>query len=164
LTDAFSDYVVLLDEIGQIPAAARASPNLSTEQRAATVAQVVELVRNRVLPQSDREEACLETLLGDELTALAHARRVPETTDHDAILAPVAELTHADPQDGARIQTLLYRIHAAIAGHFGEAELILAPAQLEEPAPRHGASPGSSDLHASERGHRYHPGPSAWFG
>jgi hypothetical protein len=160
MTDAFSEYVMLLDDIEQIPVAARASPSLSTEQRGATIARVVELVRDRVLPQSDREDAGLEALLGDRLTALARTPGASGTAGRGAILAPVDELTRADPKDGARVQELLYRIHAAVAGRFGEAELMLASAGIEEP-PRHGASPDPS---AGERSPGDHTGPSTWFG
>ena len=164
MTDAFSEYVVLLDDIEQIPVAARASPSLSTEQRAATTAQVVELVRGRVLPQSDREDAGLQALLGDGLTALARTAGASGAADRDAILAPVDELIRADPRDGARVQELLYRIHAAIAGHFREAELMRASAGIEEQPPRHGAPPDASGRHASERSPREYAGPSTWFG
>jgi hypothetical protein len=161
MADAFSEYVMLLDDIEQIPVAARASRSLSTEQRAATIARVAGLVRDRVLPQSDREDAGLEALLDDRLTALARTPGASGAADRGAILAPVDELTRADPQDGARVQELLYRIHAAVAGHFGQAELMRASAGIEEQPPRHRAPPDPS---AGERSPRDHTGPSTWFG
>lgn len=164
MTDAFSEYVTLLDEIERIPVAARASAGLSNEQRAATVARVVDLVRDRVLPQSDREEAGLQALLGDGFAAFARTRGAAGGVDHDAILAPVDELARADPRDGARVQGLLYRLHAAIAGHFGGAELILATAGMEERSPRRGSPPLAGWGRATKRSHRGYTGPSAWFG
>jgi hypothetical protein len=87
MTDAFSEYVALLDDVEQIPVAARELPTLSDKQRAVTMAQVVELVRRRVLPQSDREQAGLEALFDDRVAALARARRASgDTGDHDAII------------------------------------------------------------------------------
>jgi hypothetical protein len=164
MTDAFSEYVTLLDEMEQIPVAARASAGLSTEQRAATIARVLELVRDRVLPQSDREEAGLEALLGDDLAAFSRTRGTSGAVDHDAILAPVDELARADPRDGAHVQELLYRLHAAIAGHFGEAELILATEGMEEQSQRPGSWADTSWRRPSERSQRDHTGPSIWFG
>jgi len=164
MTDAFSEYVMLLDEIERIPVAARASASLSNEQRAATVGRVVELVRDRVLPQSDREEASLQALLGDDLAAFAGTRGTSGGVAHDAILAPVDELARADPQDGARVQELLYRLHAAIVGHFGEAELILVTAGKEERSPRRGSPPAASGRRATKKSHRDYAGASAWFG
>ncbi len=164
MTDPFSEYVTLLDEIERLPVAARASESLSHEQRAATVARVVELVRDRVLPQSDREEAGLQALLGDGLAAFAGTPGTFGGVDHDAILAPMEELARTDPRDGARVQELLYRLHAAIAGHFGEAELILATAVKEERSPRRASPPRASRPRATERSHRDYAGVSAWFG
>jgi hypothetical protein len=164
MTDPFSEYVTLLDEIERIPVAARASASLSNEQRRATIARVVELVRDRVLPQSDREEAGLQALLGDGLAASAGTRGTSGGVDHDAILAPVDELARADPRDGPRVQQLLYRLHAAIAAHFGEAEFILATAGTEEQSPRPGPSAAASWRRATERSHPDHTGPSTWFG
>jgi hypothetical protein len=164
MTDAFSEYVTLLDEIEGIPVAARASARLSDEQRAATVARVVELVRDRVLPQADREEAGLEALLGEGLAVFVRTRGTSGGVEREAIGAPVDELARADPRDGALVQELLYRLHAAIAGHFGEAELILASAGMEEQSPRRGSSTAASWRRASESSDRDHTGPSSWFG
>lgn len=164
MTDAFSEYVTLLDEIERIPVAAQASAGLSSEQRAATVARMVELVRDRVLPQSDREEAGLQALLGDGPAAFARTRETSGWVDHDAILAPVDELARADPRDGARVQELLYRLHAAVARHFGEAELILSTAGLGDQSPKPGSLTAASRRRATKTSHRDHTGPSAWFG
>jgi hypothetical protein len=163
MTDAFSEYLILLDDIEQIPLAARESPRRSAEERAAVVARVVELVRDRVLPQSDREEAGLEALLDDGHTGFGDAPQASDVAGHDAILALADELTRANPEDGGRVQELLYRVHAAIAGHFGEAELIHASMGGEEPLV---ASPsvGVRERSLAETRARVHTGPSTWFG
>jgi hypothetical protein len=157
MSDPCSEYVALLDGVKQIPLAARQSPTLSTEQRADAMARVVELVRDRVLPQSHREKAGLEALLDDRVAGLARA------PDHDAITAPVDELARADPRDGVRVQDLLYRLYAAIAGHFGEAELLLDAAVVEEP-PILGVSVPTSARSANDALGRESAGPSRWFG
>jgi hypothetical protein len=164
MTDAFSDYVMLMSDIEQIPEEARESLEFSTQQRAETIARVVDLVRDRVLPQSDREEASLEALLGGGRTTFGRAPAACGATDHDAILVPVEELTHADPRDGTRVQELLYRIHAALAGHFAEAELILASAAVEGRPPTRDSSLRESGREAGERSLQGHTGASTWFG
>jgi hypothetical protein len=158
MTNPFSEYVALLGDIEQIPVAARELPSFSSEQRAATMTRVVELVRDRVLPQSDLEEAGRDALFDER------ARAVRDTTDHEAILAPVDELAHADPRDGARVRELLYRLHAAIAGRFGGAELILAATAVETPPRMHGMSSGARARSDSDIDEREDVGPSRWFG
>lgn len=143
MTDVFSQYVTLLDEIEQIPVTARESRTMSVSERAAAVAGVVELVRVRVLPQSDRDCAGRDALLDDGSGALLRS------ADHDAILAAVEALERVNPASAARVQKLLYRVHAAIAGHFSEAEVMLT-------------STGGEDAVVFVR--REYVGPSAWFG
>ena len=164
MTNPFSEYVALLGDIEQIPVAARDLPSFSSEQRAATMTRVVELVRGRVLPQSDLEEAGRDALFDDRATPAGAPRAARDTTSHEAILAPVDELAHADPRDGARVQELLYRLHAAIAGHFGEAELMLAATAVETPPRIHGMSSGARARSDSDIDEREDVGPSRWFG
>jgi hypothetical protein len=162
MTDVFSQYVTLLDEIEQIPTMARESPSLSTAQRAALMARVVELVRDRVIPQSERDYAGRAALLDDggggPSTAMV-AGVTLGSADHDAILARLDELARANPSNAARVQRLLYGVHAAIAGHFSEAELMLASGgDDEEPVARPGRITGRR-LDRNE-----YAGASAWFG
>lgn len=165
MSDPFSEYVTLLGDVGEIAVAARESPSLSSGQRAATMAQVLKLVRDCVLPQSDREEAGSDALFDDRAAGLARAHGVAEeTTDHQAINAPVDELAGADPHDGARVQELLYRLHAAVAGHFGDAEVILASTVAEKPPGTHRRSIEASEGSLSDTGEREQRGPSRWFG
>jgi hypothetical protein len=158
MTDPFSEYVALLDGIEQIPITAREAPRLSAEQRVVVVSQVVALVRDRVLPQSALEDAGLDALLDDGGGRIDGAPR-SHGADHDAILAPINELARANPEDPARVQELLYRVHTAIAGHFSEAEVMLAGlGNDEEPSARplqSGPARGVGDDCT---------GPSAWFG
>lgn len=161
MTDVFSEYVTLLDEIEQIPITARESRQLSTEQRAAAMARVVELVRDRVLPQWDRGSAGREALLDDEdaLDALDRGAAAGDR-EHAAILAPLDELEGADPADAARVQRLMYAVHDAIAGHFSKTELMLASMgdgddELAPRAPR---------ITGDRFARREYARPSAWFG
>ena len=59
----------------------------------------------RVLPQSDLEESSGDALFDDRAAVLAGAPTAArDMTDHEAIIAPVDELAHADPCDGARVR------------------------------------------------------------
>jgi hypothetical protein len=98
------------------------------------------------------------------MATFASTQETSGGADHDAIQTPVEELACADPRDGARVQALMYRLHAAIAGHFGEAEMILAKAGMEEQAQRHASSAPAGRGRATERNDRDHAGPSTWFG
>jgi hypothetical protein len=106
MSDAFSEYVALLDDVEQIPLAVREFPTLSTEQRAETMERMVQFVRRgRVLPQSDREEAGLEALFyGGAAPAADDQGAAMRGRDHETILAPVDELARADPWDQAGVQ------------------------------------------------------------
>ncbi|HTX10283.1 MAG TPA: hypothetical protein VME22_16800 [Solirubrobacteraceae bacterium] len=162
MTDVFSQYVTLLDEIEQIPIMARQSRLLTPAQRTEVIAGVVELVRDRVLPQSDRDCAGREALLDDGggvLSTPAVADVKLGAADHDAILGPLDELARANPADGAQVQILLYRVHAAISGRFSKAELMLASIgedeQLMTRAPR---------ITGERFARREYAGASRWFG
>jgi hypothetical protein len=162
VTDVFSQYVTLLDEIEQIPTVARQSRALTTAQRAEAVARVVELVRDRVLPQSDRYRAGREALLDDGggMVSVAAVMDVSVgSADHEAILEPLDELARANPSDAVRVQSLLYRVHAAIAGRFSEAELMLASMGDDvDVAPR------AQRITGGRFAQREYAGASRWFG
>jgi hypothetical protein len=129
MSDAFSEYVAFLDYIEQIPVAASESSRLSPEERAVVTARVVKLVRDRVLPQSDLEAERREALLPGGVAAVGgRVGTSQRTRDHDAIVERIDDLAHVDLRDAAQVQRLLYRLHSAIAGHFGEAELTVAAA------------------------------------
>jgi hypothetical protein len=163
VTDAFSEYVALLDDVQEIPLAARESPELSTEQRAATVARVVRLVHDRVLPQSDREQAGLDTLFYGGMPAIG-SDRGSTTRARETILTPAEELARVDPRDEARVQALLYRLHAAIASRFREAEVIVSSAAADEPPPMQHRSRPPDAWSAPDPGERDRFTPSGWFG
>ena len=157
MTKVFSEYVTLLDEIERIPVTARECRNVSVERRAEVIASVVELVRYRVLPQSDRDWAGRAALLDDD--GEVDGGGSAGGSDHSAIQAALDELAEADPVNGARVQQLLYRVHAAIAGHFSEAELMVASLADEEIA-----VPGRRRITGRPRVTVESTGPSAWFG
>lgn len=128
MSTAYSRYVGLLDDIEHIPVAASEASRLSPDERAVVIARIVKFVRDRVLPQSDLEEERVEALLQGEVASPVLRREgLQRTPDHDAIVQRIDELAHVDPGDRVRVQSVLYQLYAAIAGHFGDAELMLAP-------------------------------------
>lgn len=162
MTDVFSQYVTLLDEIEQIPVVARRSRSLTTAERAEAVARVVELVRERVLPQSERDRAGRQALLDDGggmVSVAAMTDVMLGSPGRDPILEPLDELAEVNPTDVVRVQQLLYRVHAAVAGHFSEAELMLASmgddADLVQRRPR---------ITGRRFAEREYAGASRWFG
>lgn len=161
MTDVFLQYVTLLDEIEQIPIMARESRQLSSEQRAELMAGVVELVRNRVLPQSDRDFAGRQALLDDE-DALDALNRgvVAGDREHAAILVPLDDLARANPSDAARVQRLMYAVHDAIAGRFSRAELMLASMGDDD----YELAPRAPRITGDRVDRREYARPSAWFG
>lgn len=133
MSDAFSQCVALLDDIEHIPVAASESSRLSPEERAVVIARILKLARDRVLPQSDVEPERREALLpGGVAAVVGRVGTSQRTRDHDAIVERIDDLAHVDLRDAAQVQRLLYRLHAAIAGHFGEAELTVAVASESE--------------------------------
>ena len=133
MSDAFSEYVALLDDIEHIAVAASESSRLSPEERTLVMARILKLVRDRVLPQSDREEEGLEALLPGGVAAVAGPLGTSQRTrNRDAIVERIDDLAQVDPRDEAQVQMLLYRLHAAIAVRRGEAELIFATASERE--------------------------------
>ena len=133
MSDAFSEYVALLDDIEHIPVAASESSRLSPEERAVVMARILKLVRDRVLPQSDLEAERRDALLpGGVAAVVGRVGTSQRTRDHDAIVERIDDFAHVELRDAAQVQRLLYRLHAAIAGHFGEAELTVAAASESE--------------------------------
>jgi hypothetical protein len=133
MSDPFSEYVALLDDIEHIPVAASESSRLSREDRAVVTAGILKLVRDRVLPQSDLEAERRETLLpGGVAAVVGRGGTSQRARDNDAIVERIDDLAHVDLRDAAEVERLLYRLHAAIAGHFGEAELTVAAATESE--------------------------------
>ncbi len=164
MSNAFSEYVALLGDVEHIPETARELPMLSARERARVMARVVDFVRERVLPQSDLEEQGLDALSYSVVAAVGDERTSPRRRDHDAIVERIDELAHGDPQDGAQAQELLYRLHGAIADHFGDAELMLASASDWGWSPPRRQPVTMSSLSAEGARERDYVGPSPWFG
>jgi hypothetical protein len=101
MSDAYSEYLALLDDIEHIPIAASEASGLSPEERAVVLARVLRLVRDRILFQSRY---------------------------HNFILVRIDELAQADPRDCDEVQWLLYRLYADLGTHFASGQLMMTSA------------------------------------
>ncbi|MGZ4202832.1 MAG: hypothetical protein ACXVRH_12310, partial [Thermoleophilaceae bacterium] len=89
--------------------------------------RVLDFVTERVAPQAEREDESTDGLFYTGLAAVSGSDGTPwHATDHDLIRRRARELAEVDPNDGKRVQTLLYQLHVAIARHFAEAELMVS--------------------------------------
>jgi hypothetical protein len=93
------------------------TPRLSPEERGLVRARVLDFVRQQVVPQAEGEEA-------------VHGL----SNGHGRIKRTAKKLAGVDVNDGVRVEALLYELHAAIARHFAEAELMLNSAWDDDAA------------------------------
>lgn len=125
-TEAFrEEHRHLLAHVDQIRAAGGEVTDLSLEERQALVGRILDFLRKTLVPHAEWEEqvlyAAVGKLLGDT-TATATMSR-----DHVAIRRMIDALAEADPSDVARLQELLYGVHALIVVHFEKEEEIYLP-------------------------------------
>ena len=121
----------LMEHVEHVRLAARELPELSPEEREAVVGRVVHFLRHTLAPHAVTEEALLYPEFAQ---LLGHVQALePMIYDHVAIRERIGELDEADPADTARLQELLYGLHALITVHFWKEEEIYLP--LLERAP-----------------------------
>jgi iron-sulfur cluster repair protein YtfE (RIC family) len=112
-----------VEHIGQ---AAREVARLETAEREALVGRIIEFLRGTLVPHAKAEEEVLypewAKLVGFEGAA------VPMVHDHEAIVARIEQLEHADVADVDTLQELLYGLYALISVHFRKEEDIQLPA------------------------------------
>jgi iron-sulfur cluster repair protein YtfE (RIC family) len=115
----------LLVHVGQIRVAASEVTELAVEEREALVGRVLEFLRKTLVPHAEWEEQVLYTavgeLLGDPRATASMSR------DHVAIGRMIEALAETDLGDVARLQELLYGLHALITVHFEKEEEIYLP-------------------------------------
>ena len=111
--------------VGQIRVAAGEVSDLAVEEREALVGRVLDFLRNTLLPHAEWEEQVLYTAVG-ELLGDAKATATM-SRDHVAIGRMVEALAETDLEDIARLQELLYGLHALITVHFEKEEEIYLP-------------------------------------
>jgi iron-sulfur cluster repair protein YtfE (RIC family) len=125
-TEAFrEEHRHLLVHVGQIRVAAGEVGDLAIEEREVVVGRVLDFLRNTLLPHAEWEEQVLYTAVG-ELLGDAQATAIM-SRDHVAIGRMVEALAETDFGDIARLQELLYGLHALITVHFEKEEEIYLP-------------------------------------
>jgi iron-sulfur cluster repair protein YtfE (RIC family) len=125
-TEAFRDeHRHLMVHVGQIRVAASEVTDLAVEERRTVVGRVLEFLRGTLMPHAEWEEQILYTVVGELLgdpKATATMSR-----DYVAIGRLIEALAETDPEDVARLQELLYGLHALITVHFEKEEEIYLP-------------------------------------
>ena len=125
-TDAFrEEHRHLLVHVEHIRIAAREVTDLPIDERRAVVGRVLDFLRGTLVPHAEWEEqvlyAAVGELLGNPRATASMAR------DHIAIMRMIDALADTDPEDVARLQELLYGLHALITVHFEKEEEVYLP-------------------------------------
>ena len=120
------EHEELLSHIEHISQAAREVARLARGERELLVARILEFLRGTLLPHAEAEEEVLYPVWA-KLIGFADAA-VPMVHDHEAIVARIERLEHADVDDLDTLQELLYGLHALIGVHFRKEEDIQLPA------------------------------------
>jgi len=115
----------LMAHVDRIRLAGGEVRDLPPGERAALVTEVLDFLRGTLLPHAESEEQVLYTAVGE---LLGDARATAAMTrDHVAIGRMIEALGETDLADIARLQELLYGLHALIAVHFEKEEEIYLP-------------------------------------
>jgi iron-sulfur cluster repair protein YtfE (RIC family) len=115
----------LMVQVGQLRVAASEVTELGVHERETTVARALEFLRGTLVPHAEWEEQILYTAVG-ELLGEPQAT-VTMSRDHTAIQRMIEALAETDFEDVARLQELLYGLHALISVHFEKEEEIYLP-------------------------------------
>ena len=120
------EHEELLSHIEHIAQAARKVAHVEVAERAAPVGRILEFLRGTLVPHAKAEEEVLYPEWAN-LVGFADAA-VPMVHDHEAIVARIERLEHADLDDVDTVQELLYGLYALISVHFRKEEDIQLPA------------------------------------
>jgi hypothetical protein len=118
-------------QVDQLRAAAGGVTEVAPEERKEIVGRALEFLRNTLVPHAEWEEQILYTAVGE---LLGDARATASMSrDHVAIQGMIEALAETDLGDVARLQELLYGLHALIRVHFEEEEELYLPLLNERP-------------------------------
>lgn len=119
------EHEQLRDHIEHIADAARELPRLSDEERGALRERILAFLRGTLIPHARAEE---EVLYPEWAKLLGFAgAAAPMIHDHEAIVARIEGLEHADVRDVDSLQELLYGLYALISVHFRKEEDLQLP-------------------------------------
>jgi iron-sulfur cluster repair protein YtfE (RIC family) len=120
------EHEELHSHVEHIAQAAREVARLDDAEREVLVGRIVDFLRGTLVPHARAEEEVLypewAKLVGFDGAA------VPMVHDHEAIVARIERLEHADVGDLDTLQELLYGLYALIEVHFRKEEDIQLPA------------------------------------
>jgi iron-sulfur cluster repair protein YtfE (RIC family) len=120
------EHEELLFHIEHVGPAAREVARLDHGERELLVGRILDFLRGTLVPHAKAEE---EVLYPEWARLVGYAdAAVPMVHDHEAIVARIERLEHADVDDLDTLQELLYGLHALIAVHFRKEEDIQLPA------------------------------------
>ena len=120
------EHKELLSHIEHVGQAAREVARLDHGERELLVGRILDFLRGTLVPHAKAEEDVLYPEWA-KLVGYADAA-VPMVHDHEAIVARIERLEHADVDDLDTLQELLYGLHALIGVHFRKEEDIQLPA------------------------------------
>ena len=119
------EHEELRSHIEHIRRAAREVARLGSVEREALIRRIVGFLRSTLVPHAKAEEQVLypewAKLVGFDGAA------APMVHDHEAIVARIERLEHADVDDVDTLQELLYGLHALVGEHLRKEEDIQLP-------------------------------------
>lgn len=121
----------LLAQVGRIRLTAGEVADVPVEEREALVAGALDFLRTSLVPHAEWEEQVLYAAVGEALGNPAATATM--VRDHVAIARMIEALADADPADTARLQELLYGLHALITVHFEKEEEVYLPVLEADP-------------------------------
>ena len=120
------EHEELLSHIEHVGQAAREVARLDHGERELLVGRILDFLRGTLVPHAKAEE---EVLYPEWARLVGYAdAAVPMVHDHEAIVARIERLEHADVDDLDTLQEILYELHALIGVHFRKEEDVQLPA------------------------------------
>jgi iron-sulfur cluster repair protein YtfE (RIC family) len=115
----------LMTHVEHMRAAARELPTLSPQERDTVVGRIATFLDETLVPHARREEEVLYRVIGEMLDQPRATE--PMIHDHQVIRETAQLLEHADRNDVAMLQELLYRLYGLIVAHFRKEEDLYLP-------------------------------------
>lgn len=145
------EHAQLLEHIEHLRVAAREIPGLSIDERRELINRVLDFLEGTLLAHARAEE---EVLYPEWARLVGYPdAAAPMVHDHEAIVARVAQLKAARPEDTDSVQELLYELHGLILVHFAKEEDIQLPVFDEQP--RESVSALLARMHAGAPEHSH---------
>jgi hypothetical protein len=120
-----AEHRALMTHVEHMRVAARELPDLAPEERDLILGRVTAFLEGTLVPHARHEEDVLYRVIGD---ILGQPRATePMIHDHEMIRETAQMLEHADRDDVALTQELLYRLYGLVVAHFRKEEDLYLP-------------------------------------